>query len=355
MKIGIIGGSNGGYAAAADLTLQGHEIFFWQRSKERTSKLIKNNNIILLQDQNGNKKTKIHQICKSINHAIKNSEIIIILLPAFTHKDIAKIIGPLLQPNQIVFLPPGSFGSWIFANQSKNKNVCFAESGTLPYLTRKKNYNTISITTRASKLPTGVYPNKKYKKVIKKLKTIYPSIKYCGDILSAALMNAGPIIHPPLIILNAGPLEHFSKWDIHNEGTQKSIQKIIYSLDNERITLRKKLNYKAPHFPIKDHYENKGIKWMYGNLAHDKLVSSKHWREHIDLYSHRYIIEDIKEGLVFMYSLAVKLNIKVPITSSLLDISSVILKEDIKKTGRTLKNLKINNVSIPKLKKVLNG
>ena len=63
MKIGIIGGSNGGYAAAADLTLQGHEIFFWQRSKEKTKKLIKNNNIILLQDQNGNKKTKIHQIC----------------------------------------------------------------------------------------------------------------------------------------------------------------------------------------------------------------------------------------------------------------------------------------------------
>ena len=355
MKIGIIGGSNGGYAAAADLTLQGHEIFFWQRSKERTIKLIKNNNIILLQDQNGNKKTKIHQICNSINHVIKNSEIIIILLPAFTHKEIAKKIGPLLQHNQIVFLPPGSFGSWIFVNKTKNKNVCFAESGTLPYLTRKKNYNTVSITTRASKLPTGIYPNNKYKKVIKKLKIIYPSIKYCGDILSAALMNAGPIIHSPLVILNAGPLEHFPKWDIHNEGTQKSIKKIIYSLDNERIIIRKKLNYKTPHFPIKDHYENKGINWMYGNLAHDKLISSENWRENIDLYSHRYIIEDIKEGLVFMYSLAIKLNIKVPITSSLLDISSVILNEDIKKTGRTLKNLKINNISIPKLKKVLNG
>ena len=33
MKIAIIGGGNGGYAAAADLTNNGHEIYFWQRSK----------------------------------------------------------------------------------------------------------------------------------------------------------------------------------------------------------------------------------------------------------------------------------------------------------------------------------
>ena len=33
-------------------------------------------------------------------------------------------------------------------------------------------------------------------------------------------MNAGPIIHPPLIMMNAGPIEHFERWDIHKEGTQ---------------------------------------------------------------------------------------------------------------------------------------
>jgi hypothetical protein len=32
-------------------------------------------------------------------------------------------------------------------------------------------------------------------------------------------MNAGPIIHPPLIIMNACPLRHY-RWDIHEEGTQ---------------------------------------------------------------------------------------------------------------------------------------
>ena len=204
MKIAIIGGGNGGYAAAADLTNNGHEIYFWQRSKISRDSLIKNKNIILMQDQKGKKRIKIHRICNTIITAIRNSEIIIILLPAFTQNYLAKKIKPHIQNNQIILLPPGSFGSWIFMKEIKNKTVSYAESGTLPYLTRKKNINTIAITTRASKLPTGIYSNEDHKKIIQKLKNIYPSIVYCGDILSGALMNAGPIIHPPLIILNVG-------------------------------------------------------------------------------------------------------------------------------------------------------
>ena len=48
MKIAIIGGGNGSYAAAADLTFQGHEIYFWQRSTKNTKQLINNNNIIYI-------------------------------------------------------------------------------------------------------------------------------------------------------------------------------------------------------------------------------------------------------------------------------------------------------------------
>lgn len=352
MKIAVIGGGNGGYAAAADLTNNGHEIYFWQRSKNNSKELIKNKNIIIMQDQNGKKNIKIHKICKSLVTAIRQTEIIVILLPAYTHKYLAKKISPYLQDNQIIFLPPGTFGSWMFLKQTQNKTISFAESGTLPYLTRKKNSNTVAITTRASRLPTGIYSNTNHKAVIKKLKNIYSSIIYCGDILSAALMNAGPIIHPPLIILNAAPLEHFNKWDIHNEGTQKSVHKVMFKLDEERIKIRKRLGYGAPHFPIKDHYANKGKKWMYGNLAHDKLVTSKDWREDINLYSHRYIIEDIKEGLVFMHSIGKKLNINTPVTSGILNIASAFTGSDLKKNGRNLNNLGIR-FSLNKLQKIL--
>ena len=107
-------------------------------------------------------------------------------------------------------------------------------------------------------------------------------------------MNAGPIIHPPLIVMNAGPIEHFEHWDIHNEGTTPSIRRVTTALDGERMLLREALGYRPPHFPLADHYESD--RWMYGNLAHDKLVESGHWRERLDLLSHRYMREDVAIG-----------------------------------------------------------
>ena len=53
-------------------------------------------------------------------------------------------------------------------------------------------------------------------------------------------MNAGPIIHPPLILMNAGPLQHFERWDIHNEGTQPAIRAVTDALDAERVALRER-------------------------------------------------------------------------------------------------------------------
>ena len=71
-------------------------------------------------------------------------------------------------------------------------------------------------------------------------------IEPCGDALSGALMNAGPIIHPPLIVMNAGPIEHFERWDIHKEGTQTSIRRVTDALDAERIAVREGLGYGGP-------------------------------------------------------------------------------------------------------------
>ncbi|MFN3143852.1 MAG: NAD/NADP octopine/nopaline dehydrogenase family protein [Paracoccaceae bacterium] len=72
--------------------------------------------------------------------------------------------------------------------------------------------------------------------------------------------------------------------------------------DAERIAVREALGYAPPHFPLRDHYETSD--WMYGNLAHDKLVDSGDWHEALDLHHHRYMSEDIALGLVFLVSVA---------------------------------------------------
>jgi opine dehydrogenase len=139
-------------------------------------------------------------------------------------------------------------------------------------------------------------------------------------------MNAGPVIHPPLILMNAGPLEHFERWDIHKEGTQPLIRSVTDALDGERIALREALGYAPYHYPLRDHYTTD--KWMYGD-AHDRLTESGDWREKIDLRTHRYMREDVAYGLAFLVSVARWAGFRAPVASSLLALASAALGEDL--------------------------
>jgi hypothetical protein len=38
--------------------------------------------------------------------------------------------------------------------------------------------------------------------------------------------------------MNAAPLEHFPRWDIHKEGTQPAVRRVTDALDAERIAVR---------------------------------------------------------------------------------------------------------------------
>ena len=194
------------------------------------------------------------------------------------------------------------------------------------------------VTTRASRLPTGVLPARHTDHAIKAIAAVFPaSIEPVEDALSGALMNAGPIIHPPLILMNAGPIEHFDRWDIHNEGTQPSIRRTHTALDNERMAIREALGYGAPHFPLADHYETSN--WMYGNLAHDKLVDSGDWHEKLDLKSHRYMLEDVGMGLAFMVSVGEWAGVPCPVATGLLAIAGAVAERDFRAEGRTMEKI----------------
>jgi opine dehydrogenase len=70
------------------------------------------------------------------------------------------------------------------------------------------------------------------------IRKVFPAVEDAGAALSGALMNAGLIIHPPLIVMNAGPIEHLDQFDIHKAGTQPAIRRVTNHLDEERVAAR---------------------------------------------------------------------------------------------------------------------
>jgi opine dehydrogenase len=339
MKIAVLGGGHGCYAAAADLSEAGNELRLWRRDAAALAPLIETGSI-LLKDADGAREVRIGLASADIAKVLKDAALILVPSPATAQADIARAIAPHLVTGQVVFLAPGTFGSYVMARimreSGNSADVLWAETGTLPYLARKHGEREVNVTVRAVRLPTGVYPARREQEAIAVIRQAYPSVHGCGDALSGALMNAGPVIHPPLMVMNAAPLQHFERWDIHNEGTQPAVRAVTDRLDLERIAVREALGYAGPHYPLADHYNND--RWMYGD-AHKKLVKSGDWRENIDLHTHRYITEDTELGLAFLASVARWSGTDAPIADGLLAIAGAFLGRDLRHGPRTLEGL----------------
>ena len=238
MKIAVLGGGNGSFAAAGDFALQGHEVRLWRRDAGQVAAQRAEGSRIVVKDVNGRHDVKLALVTADIAEAVRDAELILCPAPAFAQADIAKQLAPHLRDGQVVFLPPATFGSMIFARAAydtgNRADVSFAETGTLPWLTRKHGPFEVAITIRAKRLPVGVFRLANADHALVVIGRAFPGvIEPCGDALSGALMNAGPIIHPPLIVMNAGPIEHFERWDIHKEGTQaRSAESLKHSMPN---------------------------------------------------------------------------------------------------------------------------
>jgi len=355
-KVAVLGGGNGAFAMASDLSLQGYEVRMWSKYPEELEEIKKSHTIKvsgpLIQGE-----AKVSLIADRIEDAVRGADLICCPIPAFTQFDVADALLPCLEEGQVIFLSPGTFGSYLMSKHLRErgckKEIAIGETGTLPFLTRKVSPVESRIVVRACHLPTGIFPARKTEEAIEKIRAVFPSVHPVEDALSGALMNAGPIIHSPLIVLNTGPIEHPSPYDIHNEGTTPGIRKVIALLDQERIRVREALGYKPNHYPLEDYYdETRPQEWMYPRMAKKLLMESRLWYEKVD-YRHRYVTEDIACGLAFLNSVADFAGVEVPIARSLLSLAGAVAGTDFMKSGRTLESLGLSRVSREDLEKIL--
>jgi opine dehydrogenase len=92
---------------------------------------------------------------------------------------------------------------------------------------------------------------------------------------------------------------------------------------------------------------------MYGNVAHEKLVNSGDWHEKLNLTDHRYMSEDIGQGLALLVSLARWAKVPAPTAEGLLTLGGIAAGQDFLKTGRTLESLQLDQLGVGALQAIL--
>jgi opine dehydrogenase len=346
MRIAVLGGGHGAYATAADLTLGGHAVSLWRRSEAELGAVRQAGGITLVAEGRPGK-ARLARVTADLGEAVRDAEVVVVPLPATTHEDLARRLSPHLRDSQILLLTPGTFGAYALAREIARAGgtlpYAVAETGTLPYLARKTGPAEVKAPVRAANLPTGVLPAARSQEVLARIAALFPAVRPCVDALDAALTNAGPVIHPPLVLLNAGAIDQ-GRFDIHGAGTTASARRLIDAVDGERLAARRGWGYPAPHYELATYYdEARAAEGLYGPGAKAKLAASGLWNEVLS-FEHRYVREDLVLGLSLFESAARTVSVASPATSGLLLVFEALLGQPLSGRGRALEHLGLGDL-----------
>jgi len=359
MKIAILGAGNGGYAASADLSLAGFDINLYESPefKENLKPIIEHGGIeIIGAARNGF--AKLNKVTTSIKEAIEGVDLIMVIVPAFAHKILAKRCAPYLADQPIVLNPGHTGGALEFAKELKKEGfrgkIKIGETMTLTYICRKSNQAQIKVFHVMKKLLFGVFPSEYTEELYRLFKELYPSIVPAVNVLESGLTNLAAMFHPPGMLLNSGWIE-FTKgnFKFYYEGITPSVARVVEALDKERLKIMEKFGFKP--IPFTEWYYLQGCTPIKAKSVYEALQAGgpDQYLKAPSTLAHRYVVEDINHGLVPMASIARMFNIPTPNMDALITIGSTINQTDYWKEGLTVEKLNIANLSMEKLKEFL--
>ena len=342
MRFAIIGAGNGGRAFAAYLSSKGHPVNLYNRSFSRIIDIKKKKGVKASGEIKGYFPCNL--VTQDLELAVRDVDVILIVIPASAHKDIANKIGQYLSQDQIILLNPGrTFGAVEFRRIIEKKGTQFpifiAETQTLLLTSRQLKKNGVKILKIKESVDFAAFPDKDTFFVYDTLKDVLPQINPVSDYLEMTLNNIGMLLHPTISLLNAGAMESGKEFRFYAEGASPRTCEVLETIQNEINKIFTILGLKQFNFC---NWVNKsyGIKkkCIYNAIqnvkAYENIIAPK-------LLITRYFTEDVPTGLVPFSSLAKFLGIQTPLIDSVINLSSILCGINFRNEGRTIAELEL--------------
>ncbi len=359
MKIAVLGSGNGGHAVAFEWAKAGHDVYLFDF--EQFPKSIADIN------QAGGiySEGELDGFCKlaycghDIEKVVPGADLVFVVGPAYSTEPFGKACKPYVEENQIYVICPGSCaGSLVFKKalglNPEDDSVIIAETSTLPYAVRIVDKAKIAVYNRLKgSYFLATFPCKYNQRVYDVISKVYPEMELADNVLQTTLQNANPIIHPSVTLLNAGLIER-TKGDFffYEDGVTEGVGRLIEALDIERMEVGQKLGVNVLPDPVIGVRQGYMSEETYGK-GYSEAPGFKGIKAQSQL-DHRYLNEDAGYGLVFFADLADFVGVSVPVTESVIQLASVVMKRDYKgEKARTLELLGLGGYDLEGLKKIL--
>ncbi len=348
----VLGAGHGGLAMAGHLAIMGYKVNLYNRSEERIWGVEARGGIQIESDFGLEGFGKINITTTDIKEAVEDADIIMVVVPATAHKEIAVELAPYLRKEQIVVLNPGrNFGALEFkqvlGSQGVDYEVIVAEAQTFIYASRAVGPGQVKIFRIKNSIPVASIRAHLIPEVLKKLRIAYPQFVAGDNIFKTSLDNIGAVFHPTLCVLNAGWIEDDSEFQFYLQGATRSVCRVLEQVDRERTQVAEALGIRALT----------AREWLFlaynamGRDLYEAIKANAGYRgiaAPISL-NVRYINEDVPTSLVPIASVGKKFGIETPTIDSIIDLASILTHTDYWQTGRTVTSLGIEKMTLREL------
>lgn len=345
MKFCVIGAGNGGRAFAAYLSSKGYPVNLYNRSFTRIIDIKKKGGVKASGEIKGYYPCNL--ITQDLELAVRDADVILVVIPASAHKSIAEKIAQYLFRDQIILLNPGrSFGAVEFRRVIEQKGISFpifiAETQTLVFTSRQLKKNGVKILKIKDMVDFAAFPDKDTFYVYDTLREIFHQLNPVVDYLEMTLNNIGMLLHPTISLLNAGAMDSGIPFKFYAEGATSRTCEVLENIQTELNKIFEILRIKQIRFC---EWANKsyGVKKKSIHKAIKKIKAYENINAPKELIT-RYFTEDVPTGLVPISSLAKFLGIETPIIDSVINLSSILCGIDFMNKGRTVQGLALEKL-----------
>ena len=357
LQITIIGAGHGGKTMAADLAARGYPVRLYNRTYEHVAAIALRGGIEITLEDGDQLFGAIPLVTSDLAQALEGVPLIMVIVPASGHRDVAQAAAPHLQDGQILVLNPGRTGGALEFRHSLREAGCtaeviVAEAETFLFASRSIGPAQAQLFRRKNTVPLAALPASATPMVLDLLHEVYPQFIAAPNVLHTSLNNMGAVFHPALTLLNAGWIEATGgDFEFYVDGVTPSTAHMLERLDRERVTIAAALGVRA----------QSAIEWLaraysaQGNNLYDAMHDNPGYKgiKAPRTLHHRYIFEDVPFSLVPMAEFGKRFGVEVWGIEAMIQLACVLHGTDYRHRGRTLERMGLVGYSLSEITRLV--
>lgn len=342
MRVSVIGTGNVGIAIAADLSIHGHEVSLVKTSSVKSKaydRLLENRNRVFLKEDGLYTETHIGTVTRDLTD-IEKAEVVIVTVQSIYHDELYRKICQYLRGEQTMLIICSYMSSFYLAKYCQYLPSIAEATG--PYLEGRVELEdkpgevVFRVGCRLTNSPLSIFHECRREETMKKLKALYVGLNDSLSVIESALLNPNLVIHTVGAVMSIPRIEYSDgNFCMYREAychKNQATLNVMFKLDEEKKKVLIALNSRAIDILEAGGFL-KGMDSFYEySESQDRAISPT------SIHS-RYITEDVSQGLVLLESIAHRIGIDVPITTSLIDIAGSALGVDFRHEGRSIYKL----------------